>query len=99
MPQEILEVPIPHVALPECHDPPAHLLELSLYPRIAGAVIGEFRGPKFRLGPRQPGRGASLVRVPETSVDEYGRTITRQHDIRLPRKVGLMQPKPPAEAV
>ena len=80
------------LAFPDDDDSPALGLQLSPLLLIALLVPDDLGLPEFRVG---FGHGivlATLVAVPEASVDEHHRPVLGQHDVRFPRQPLLIDP-------
>lgn len=87
------------LAFPSDDDFPALSLEQVTGPSIAGDVSIELFDPEFGIAFWRGGNLASRMTMPEAPVDEHHRLVSREHNIRLSRKVLAMEPEPKPKRV
>ena len=71
------------LALPDRSDFPPHSPQLPFVPFVVRYISSELLGPELSVGLGSRGRLASLVPMPETSMDEDDRPVLGQDDVRL----------------
>lgn len=82
----------PYVAFPYSYHPPAQRLKVCFVACITGYVALYLLPPEIDIRLRQPEIPATLVAVPETSVDKNNRLVFRQNNVRPPRKFLTLNP-------
>src|SRR3546814_5631382 len=82
------------LACPDDNDFPPLRLEQFPGPTIAGYVSIELLDPESRVAFRRGGNLAAGMTMPEAPVDEHHRPVSREDNVRLPRKVLAMKPEP-----
>jgi len=87
------------LALPHNQHSPASRNQGSMNFRVTFHVLSEFLQPECGIGLRRRRVPASLVAMPEASLDEYSRLIPGEDNIRFSRQVTPVQPESETESV
>ena len=82
------------VAFPNNQHAPARAAKFAPHAPIAGHIARELRLPEGRARSRCRPPKPACMPVPEASMHKDHGTQAAQHDVRLPRQVSRMQPKP-----
>lgn len=88
-----------NLTLPNGHDSPSESPQRFLGPRVSPFVSLEFRGPEIdsSLGSRSP--SAAFMPMPETSVNKYHASQSREDEVWRSWEVSAMNAIPIAERV
>ena len=82
------------LALPKNDYLPACIGQCVTVLLVPSSVVFNLVQPELRVGLGQDKQLAALVPVPETSVDEYRRSVFPHHNVWLPRHTFHVQPVP-----
>ena len=83
----VVEVRFLQLAFPDDDDRPALSLKLTPDFLVTSLVPGDLLFPVFAVGTWHPKCKATLMSVPETSMDEYHGLIFREYDVRRAGKM------------
>jgi hypothetical protein len=86
--------------LPNGDAMPAHLCQLPLLPYVTFPVPVDFPCPKLHVGPRHLKVLASLMPMPEATVDEDTRAVLAKYNVGMPGQPRIVEPvakSPPSQ--
>jgi len=88
-----------YLAFPERQDPPAGVFQHPPLSSVARHSRGELGVPEICTATRPRRAPASLVAVPKAAVHKHDEPMLSEDQIRSPRQVFPVEPKPEAQPV
>ena len=88
-----------HFAFPCDQHGPAEGLGLGYHPLVSTDITREFILPEIYVGFRGVGNFAACMPMPEATMHEDDRPVTRQYDVRLARQFLISKPEPEPKRV